>query len=94
VLDLLAGMDSPDSSTDKLCFGVFQLDLKTGELTKRGTRLRLQGQPIRVLTLLLERSGELVTREELRQLAANSIRASFLPDSEKEKWVSRIGAIV
>lgn len=68
MLDLLAGMDSPDSSTDKLCFGVFQLDLKTGELTKRGTRLRLQGQPIRVLTLLLERSGELVTREELRQL--------------------------
>lgn len=68
MLDLLAGMDSPGSATDKLCFGVFQLDLKTGELTKRGTRLRLQGQPIRVLTLLLERHGELVTREELRQL--------------------------
>ena len=34
------------------------------------------------------------TREELRQLASNSMRASFLPDSEKAKWVSRIGSIV
>ncbi|HTT19918.1 MAG TPA: winged helix-turn-helix domain-containing protein [Candidatus Sulfotelmatobacter sp.] len=48
-------------------FGVFELDFNTGELRKSGVRLRLQGQPIQVLTLLLERAGDVVTREELRQ---------------------------
>lgn len=48
-------------------FGVFELDLGTGELRKSGVRLRLQGQPIQVLTLLLKRAGDVVTREELRQ---------------------------
>lgn len=48
-------------------FGVFELDLSTGELRKGGVKLRLQGQPIQVLTLLLERAGEVVSREELRQ---------------------------
>jgi len=48
-------------------FGVFELDLSTGELRKSGVKLRLQGQPIQVLTLLLERAGDVVTREELRQ---------------------------
>lgn len=48
-------------------FGVFELNFSTGELRKSGARLRLQGQPIQVLTLLLERAGDVVTREELRQ---------------------------
>jgi DNA-binding winged helix-turn-helix (wHTH) protein len=48
-------------------FGVFELDLNAGELRKSGVKLRLQGQPIQVLTLLLERAGDIVTREELRQ---------------------------
>ena len=48
-------------------FGVFELDLIAGELRKGGVKMRLQGQPIQVLTLLLERAGEVVTREELRQ---------------------------
>lgn len=68
VVDLLASMDSSDFHTGRLCFGVFQLDLKTGELTKRGMRVRLQGQPIRVLMLLLEKPGDVVTRDELRDL--------------------------
>jgi TolB-like protein/DNA-binding winged helix-turn-helix (wHTH) protein/Flp pilus assembly protein TadD len=49
-----------------LRFGVFEVDLHTGELTKRGMRVRLQEQPFRLLTILLEKPGELVTREELR----------------------------
>jgi TolB-like protein/DNA-binding winged helix-turn-helix (wHTH) protein/Flp pilus assembly protein TadD len=49
-----------------LRFGVFEVDLQTGELTKRGMRLRLQEQPFRLLAILLEKPGELVTREELR----------------------------
>jgi TolB-like protein/DNA-binding winged helix-turn-helix (wHTH) protein/Tfp pilus assembly protein PilF len=48
-------------------FGVFELDLRAGELRKRGLKLPLQGQPIQILIMLTERAGELVTREELRQ---------------------------
>jgi cholera toxin transcriptional activator len=48
-------------------FGVFELDLSAGELRKSGVKLRLQDQPFQVLTLLLERAGEVVTREELQQ---------------------------
>ena len=48
-------------------FGVFELDLSTGELRKGGVKLRLQGQPIQVLSLLLERAGDVVSREELRE---------------------------
>jgi eukaryotic-like serine/threonine-protein kinase len=46
-------------------FGVFELDVGTGELRKAGLKIKLQEQPFRVLTMLLEHSGELVTREEL-----------------------------
>jgi cholera toxin transcriptional activator len=48
-------------------FGVFELDLAAGELRKNGAKLRLQEQPFQVLALLLERAGDVVTREELRQ---------------------------
>jgi cholera toxin transcriptional activator len=47
-------------------FGVFELDLAAGELRKNGVKLRLQEQPLQVLALLLERAGDVVTREELR----------------------------
>ena len=47
-------------------FGVFELDLATGELRKNGTLIRLQEQPFQVLAMLLDRPGELVTRDELR----------------------------
>ncbi len=48
-------------------FGVFELDLSAGELRKNGVKQRLQGQPFQVLALLLDRAGEVVTREELQQ---------------------------
>lgn len=50
-----------------LRFGVFEADTASGELRKTGVRLRLQDQAFQVLVVLLERSGDLVTREELRQ---------------------------
>jgi DNA-binding winged helix-turn-helix (wHTH) protein len=46
---------------------VFELNLSAGELRKSGVKLRLQGQPFQVLALLLERAGDVVTREELQQ---------------------------
>jgi Tol biopolymer transport system component/DNA-binding winged helix-turn-helix (wHTH) protein len=56
-----------DVSPAKLCFGVFEVDLRAGELRKSGVRMKLQGQPFKMLAILLERPGELVTREELRE---------------------------
>jgi DNA-binding winged helix-turn-helix (wHTH) protein/Tol biopolymer transport system component len=47
-------------------FGVFELDASSGELRRSGARLNVQDQPLQVLTVLLQRPGELVTREELR----------------------------
>src|SRR5205814_7895427 len=48
-------------------FGSFELDVRAAELRKQGRRIRLQDQPLQVLTVLLERSGEVVTREELQK---------------------------
>jgi TolB-like protein/DNA-binding winged helix-turn-helix (wHTH) protein/Tfp pilus assembly protein PilF len=48
-------------------FGAYEVDSRTGELRKNGMRIRCQEQPIQVLVALLERPGELLTREELRQ---------------------------
>jgi TolB-like protein/DNA-binding winged helix-turn-helix (wHTH) protein/tetratricopeptide (TPR) repeat protein len=49
----------------RLKFGIFEADFRTGELTKRGKRVRLQEQPFQLLAMLLDRPGALVTREEL-----------------------------
>lgn len=59
----------PPSSQPKRCyrFGLFQADVACGTLLRQGVPVRLQEQPFRVLTLLLERAGDVVTREELRQ---------------------------
>jgi|SRR6516225_11351033 len=50
-----------------LRFGVFEVDLRAGELRKRGLQVRLQEQPFQVLVTLMEHPGEVVTREELQK---------------------------
>src|SRR5215475_16171057 len=55
------------AQSHKVRFGAFVVDLRAGEIHKHGIRLKLQDQPFRVLAFLLERQGEIVTREELRQ---------------------------
>ncbi len=57
----------PVLPTARLHFGPFELDVQSGELFKFGQKLKLQGQPIQILSILLEKPGALVTREELRQ---------------------------
>lgn len=57
----------PRAASSLLRFDVFELDTRTGELRKRGAKVRLQGQPLLVLAVLLERAGDLVSREELRE---------------------------
>ena len=53
-------------TNSRLGFGLYEIDLQTGELWKAGFRVKLQGQPFKVLTALLERPGQVVTREELQ----------------------------
>jgi len=56
----------PAGVPDTLRFGVFAVDRKTGELRRNGVKVRLQDQPLQILLTLLDRPGEVVTREELR----------------------------
>lgn len=60
-------MATTDSNGEPLRFGAYQANPATGELYKHGIRLRLQEQPFQVLLMLLERPGEVVSREELRR---------------------------
>ena len=66
-------MENPDdkvptlSSTDVTRFGPYEVDRRNREVRKYGVRLKLAGQPLEILLLLVERAGEVVTREELKQ---------------------------
>ena len=60
-------MANPAGHKNVFRFGLFEADAASGELLKQGERVRLQDQPFRMLILLLERPGELITREELRE---------------------------
>src|SRR5215471_21132674 len=60
-------MRTMESSARTLCFSAFEVDLRSAELRKHGVRIKLQDQPFRILSLLLEHPGDIVTREELRQ---------------------------
>lgn len=57
----------PSPLYSRVRFGAFELNLQTGELFKRSRRIKLQAQSLLILASLLERPGEVVTREELRQ---------------------------
>src|ERR1700730_17346613 len=60
-------MEPLPKSTGVLRFGVFEFELRSGELRKQGRKIRLEGQPVQVLIKLLARPGELITREELQK---------------------------
>jgi TolB-like protein/DNA-binding winged helix-turn-helix (wHTH) protein len=88
-------------------FATFELDLSAGELHKAGARVRLQDQPFRLLAALLERPGELVTREELcgrlwasdtfvdfengLNNAVNRVRAALGDAAENPRFVETVG---
>src|ERR1700731_1648635 len=89
-----------------LRFGVFELDLRAGELRKHGLRVRLQGQPFQVLAMMLEHHGEVVTREELQKKlwpadtfvdfdhglnkAINKIREALSDSAESPRFVETV----
>jgi DNA-binding winged helix-turn-helix (wHTH) protein/TolB-like protein len=57
----------PAVPSHRVRFGLFELDPATGELFREGVKVRVQGQPLQVLIALIERPGEVVTRDELRE---------------------------
>lgn len=66
---VLNGVAMPDPSARPTVFrfAAFQVDLSSGELRKHGIKIRLQEQPFQILAMLLERPGEVITRDELHQ---------------------------
>jgi TolB-like protein/DNA-binding winged helix-turn-helix (wHTH) protein len=98
-------MRQANDPSGRLRFGVFEVDLRAGELTKRGLRISLQEQPFQVLALLLEKPGALVTREELREKlwgqtvvdfdhginkAINKIREALGDSAENPRFVETV----
>jgi DNA-binding winged helix-turn-helix (wHTH) protein/Tol biopolymer transport system component len=73
---------------EKIRFGVYELDRDAVELRKRGVPIRLQEQPFRVLVLLAERRGEIVTREELQAQIWGNTFVDF--DQSLNKAINRI----
>ena len=60
-------MKAPAEGRQRARFGPVEVDLRLGELAVDGRKVILQEQPLQILTLLLERAGELETREEIRK---------------------------
>jgi Tol biopolymer transport system component/DNA-binding winged helix-turn-helix (wHTH) protein len=60
-------LQEPPAQVGKIRCGVFEIDLRAGELRKCGIRIKLQSQPFKLLAILLSRPGETVTRDELQQ---------------------------
>jgi Tol biopolymer transport system component/DNA-binding winged helix-turn-helix (wHTH) protein len=96
----------PTTNPRVVHFGLFELDLDARELRKSGIRIKLQGQPFQILAMLLERPGEIVTREELQNrlwpqdtfvdfdLSLNSavkkLRQALNDDSENPRFVETL----
>jgi DNA-binding winged helix-turn-helix (wHTH) protein len=96
-----------DSSVGRVRFGNFELDRRSGELLKGGSRLRLQEAPLRVLEALIDRRGEIVRREELKRklwpadtfvdfdnglnTAVNRLRSSLGDNAERPKFIETVG---
>ena len=94
------------NGSERVKFGPFEVDLHTCELWKYGTRIKLVGQPFEVLTILLKKPGELVTREELRarlwpgdtfvdfnhglNAAVNKLREALSDSAETPRYVETL----
>jgi len=99
-------MDADHQVDGRLSFGVFELDLRAGELRKRGVRVRLQQQPFQVLAILIAQAGQVVSREELQKTvwpadtfvdfdhglnkAINKIREALGDSAESPRFVETV----
>lgn len=98
--------NNPPSGTTSLRFGTFEVDLRAGELRKGGIKIKLYGQPFNVLVALLERPGQVITREELQQKlwasdtfvdfehslnkAVNKVREALGDDADNPRFVETL----
>jgi Tol biopolymer transport system component/DNA-binding winged helix-turn-helix (wHTH) protein len=99
-------MQSSERLGTRIRFGVFEVDLQTGELRKSGMLVKLQELPFRVLAMLLERPGDIVTREDLQKrvwgndtfvdfehslgTAINKIRHALADSAETPRYVETL----
>jgi TolB-like protein/DNA-binding winged helix-turn-helix (wHTH) protein/Tfp pilus assembly protein PilF len=99
-------MAIPSPIPPGICFGPFELNAAAGELRKAGILIKLQPQPLRVLLLLAERAGTVVTREEIQRclwsestfvdfehginFSINQIRGALADDAEKPKYIETL----
>src|SRR5262249_25662491 len=99
-------MPSPEPVPTKIRFDTFELDSTSGELRKSGILLKLQPQPFRVLLLLIEHAGQVVTREELQRylwtdstfvdfdhginFSINHIRRALSDNAENPRYVETL----
>src|ERR1700733_11398167 len=85
-------MHTNEPAATILRFGVFEADVQTGELTKHGKRIRLQEQSFQLLVMLLEKPGEVVTREELQRRLWPQTTVDF--DHGLNKAISKIREVL
>jgi TolB-like protein/DNA-binding winged helix-turn-helix (wHTH) protein/Tfp pilus assembly protein PilF len=90
----------------RIRFGLFEIDIRSGELRRKGSKVNLQAQPFQALVLLLERQGDVVTREELSKRlwpantfvdfdrglnkAINKVRAALGDNAEKPRYIETL----
>lgn len=100
-------MAVPGREGSRLVFGVFAVDVDAGELLKQGTRVRVQDRPFQLLVALLERPGQVVTREELRERlwpdgtfvdfdhnlssAVNKLRTALDDSAQHPRYIETVG---
>lgn len=103
---LVAETNSIGGQVRCVSFGPFEVDFETGEVRKHGLRLKLQDKPLRVLQMLVERSGQLVTREDLRKgvwpedhyvdfdrnltIAINRLRTVLSDSAEEPRYIETL----
>ena len=99
-------MEATPGQSRIVSFGLFEADLEKGELRKSGVRVKLHDQPFQILTLLLERAGEIITREEIRQrlwpgntfvefdnglnVAIKKLRTALCDDADSPRFVETV----
>jgi TolB-like protein/DNA-binding winged helix-turn-helix (wHTH) protein/Tfp pilus assembly protein PilF len=99
-------MAAENPTSGKATFGPYVVDLRSGELRKHGTKLKLGEQPFQILILLLQREGELVTRDELQarlwashtfvdferslNSAVQRLRDRLSDTAEKARWIETV----
>jgi Tol biopolymer transport system component/DNA-binding winged helix-turn-helix (wHTH) protein len=98
--------ETHSDNAQRVEFGIFEADLKAGELRRSGVRVRLQGQPFKLLAALLEQPGEVVSREALQQrlwgaettvdfdhslgIAVNKLREALGDHAENPRFVETL----